>query len=94
MAYLKNFGTGWGFLPDYDALAFVDNHDNQRGHSSGGNVLTYKQSREYKIANAFMMAWPYAFVQIMSSYDFPSDKKWQGPPSNDGKDTKDVTVNA
>lgn len=92
MAYLKNFGTGWGFIADSDALAFVDNHDNQRGHGAGGAILTYKQSRSYKIANAFMMAWPYGFAQIMSSYDFPMTNDAQGPPSN-GPNTKDVIVN-
>jgi len=94
MAYLKNFGTGWGFISDYDSLAFIDNHDNQRGHGGGGEILTYKKSRGYKMANAFMMAWPYAFVQIMSSYDFPLSQDWLGPPTNGGGDTKDVIVNS
>ncbi len=93
MSFLKNFGTGWGMIPDGDSLAFVDNHDNQRGHGAGGEILTYRKSRSYKIANAFMMAWPYAFVQIMSSYDFVLANDWQGPPS-DGPNTKDVIVNA
>ena len=25
-----------------DALVFVDNHDNQRGHGGGGSVITFK----------------------------------------------------
>lgn len=91
LAYLKNFGVGWGFIADSDSLAFVDNHDNQRGHGAGGAILTYKSSRSYKIANAFMMAWPYAFVQVMSSYDFPMNQDWLGPPSNQGN-TLDVLV--
>lgn len=32
LQYLKNFGTGWGMIPDGDAQIMVDNHDNQRGH--------------------------------------------------------------
>jgi alpha-amylase len=51
MSYLKNFGTGWGFISDGDSLAFLDNHDNQRGHGGGGEILTYHKSKEYKIAN-------------------------------------------
>ena len=51
ISYLKNFGTGWGFISDGDSLAFVDNHDNQRGHGGGGEILTYQKSKEYKIAN-------------------------------------------
>lgn len=94
MSYLKNFGTGWGFIPDGDSLAFLDNHDNQRGHGGGGVILTFFEARRYKIANAFMLAWPYAFVQIMSSYDFIKSQDWQGPPTNGGGDTKDVIINA
>lgn len=39
-----------------------------------------------------MMAWPYAFVQIMSSYDFNKNIDWTGPPTNGGGDTKDVLI--
>ena len=43
LAYMENFGEAWGFLPDDDALVFVDNHDNQRGHGAGGeDILNYK----------------------------------------------------
>ncbi|NXB74452.1 AMYP amylase, partial [Donacobius atricapilla] len=46
MAYLKNWGEGWGFVPSDRALVFVDNHDNQRGHGAGGaSVLTFWDSR-------------------------------------------------
>ncbi len=93
MSYLKNFGTGWGFIPGDDSISFIDNHDNQRGHGGGGEIATYKNSRDYKIAIAFMMAWPYGFAQIISSYDFPLGDGEQGPPS-DGPITKDVIVNA
>ena len=85
LSYLKNFGTGWGFIPSEDSISFVDNHDNQRGHGGGGQILTFFESRLYKIATAFKMAWPYAFVQIMSSYNFIKSQDWQGPPSNGGK---------
>ena len=43
LAFMSNFGEAWGFLPDNDALVFVDNHDNQRGHGAGGaDILNYK----------------------------------------------------
>ena len=30
-------------MSDYDhAAVFIDNHDNQRGHGGGGNLLTHK----------------------------------------------------
>ena len=36
------YDQGWGMLDSQDAFVFVDNHDNQRGHGAGGDVLTYK----------------------------------------------------
>lgn len=40
------------------------------GSGAGGTILTYKQPREYKIAVAYMLAWSYGHVRVMSSYDF------------------------
>lgn len=55
LKWLQTFGEGWGFFPSQYSLTFVDNHDNQRD----GHVLTYKNGRTYKMANAFQLAWPY-----------------------------------
>jgi alpha-amylase len=45
-----SLGQPWGFVPDGDALVFVDNHDNQRGHGAGGeDILTYKEPKRYKV---------------------------------------------
>ena len=92
LSYLKNFGEGWGFLNGVSAVVFVDNHDNQRGHGGGGNVITFKQSRRYKMATAFALAWPYGHVRLMSSYGFDTD--WQGPPSDGSGNTNNVPINA
>ena len=32
---------GWGMLSSEDALVFVDNHDNQRGHGGAGLSLSH-----------------------------------------------------
>lgn len=93
LAYLKNFGENSGLIPDNDAVVFIDNHDNQRGHGAGGEILTHKKSRDYKIATSFMLAWPYGIVKIMSSYDFPLSNDALGPPSDKDGNTKDVTYN-
>ena len=37
--FLRNWGEGWGFMPNDKALVFVDNHDNQRGHGAGGAAI-------------------------------------------------------
>ena len=73
LAWLSTFGEAWGFLPSNSAVVFVDNHDNQRGHGGGGNVITYEDGRLYDLANVFMLAYPYGYPKVMSSYDFHND---------------------
>ena len=74
------YDQGWG-MADYEhAAVFVDNHDNQRSHGGGGNVLTHKDPYNYKLAGAFMLAHDYGFKRVMSSYYF-SDKD-EGPPAS------------
>lgn len=81
LRWLINWGEGWGFLPSWQALVFVDNHDNQRGHGGGGeSVLNYKVARQYKMATAFTLAHPYGIVRLMSSFDFAHSD--QGPPQD------------
>nr|BAV13234.1 alpha-amylase [Eisenia fetida] len=99
LANLVNFGEGWGQLSGFDALVFIDNHDNQRGHGAGGfgTILTFFEANMYKIATAFELAWDYGHVRLMSSYNWPRNivngvdtNDWVGPPTNGGGDTKDV----
>lgn len=40
-------------MPDGNALVFVDNHDNQRGHGGGGDLLTFRESKLYKVRRNF-----------------------------------------
>lgn len=83
LKWLVNWGTGWGMYPDRNALVFIDNHDNQRGHGGGGDsVLTFRVDRLYKMATAFMLAHPYGVTRVMSSYFW--EQKWE-----DGKDKND-----
>ncbi|KAL7011009.1 hypothetical protein ACKWTF_014046 [Chironomus riparius] len=93
LKYLRNFGEGWGFMASASALTFVDNHDNQRGHGAGGdNVLTYKVPKQYKMATAFHLAWPYGIPRIMSSFEFSDGD--QGPPANADGSLRSPTINA
>ncbi|MFL5735427.1 MAG: alpha-amylase [Chloroflexia bacterium] len=86
LANLEKFGTASVFLPSDKAIVFTDNHDNQRGHGAGGDVLTFKDGELYHLANVYMLAWPYGYPEVMSSYDFTNSD--QGPPSNaDGSTT-------
>ncbi|OLP82331.1 Alpha-amylase [Symbiodinium microadriaticum] len=74
MKYLDTFGEKWGFMSSDSAAVFLDNHDTQRGEAS----LTYKSGSLYTLANIFMLAHPYGYPKVMSSYYF--DDHDQGPP--------------
>jgi alpha-amylase len=83
LADLRTFGETWGLMPSNKAVAFTDNHDKQRGHGGGGNYLTYHNGPTYDLANVFMLAWPYGYPVIMSSYAFNTSTAFDtshGPP--------------
>jgi len=83
LADLRTFGESWGLLPSDRGVAFTDNHDKQRGHAGGGNYLTYHDGPTYDLANVFMLAWPYGYPVVMSSYAFNTSSAFDtsyGPP--------------
>lgn len=103
LRYLKNFGQEWGMVSGDNAVTFVDNHDNQRGHGAGGfgSILTFFEARMYKMATAFMLAWPYGLPRVMSSYhwnryvEHGKDKNdWIGPPHDEHYNIKPVIRNS
>eukprot|EP00927_Polykrikos_kofoidii_P008767 TRINITY_DN1365_c0_g1_i4.p1 TRINITY_DN1365_c0_g1~~TRINITY_DN1365_c0_g1_i4.p1 ORF type:complete len:418 (-),score=45.45 TRINITY_DN1365_c0_g1_i4:37-1173(-) len=71
---LNGFGESWGLMSSDKAVVFIDNHDTQRGEAK----LTYKSGDSYQLANIFMLAHPYGYPKVMSSYYFDSHD--QGPP--------------
>ncbi|CAI4223618.1 unnamed protein product [Auanema sp. JU1783] len=71
-------GSAYGNGEDHDVLTFIDNHDNQR--DSNPYVVTYKDKERYKLAVAFMLAWPYGYPRVMSSYYFSYSD--QSPPNS------------
>ncbi|HMG57469.1 MAG TPA: carbohydrate-binding module family 20 domain-containing protein [Kofleriaceae bacterium] len=87
LADLRTFGESWGLMPSNRGVAFTDNHDTQRGHAGGGGVLTYHNGPTYDLANVFMLAWPYGFPVVMSSYAFNTSSAFDtsfGPPFDTG----------
>ncbi|MFF9026573.1 alpha-amylase [Streptomyces iakyrus] len=75
LAYLKNYGEGWGYMSSGVSGVFVDNHDTERNSST----LSYKDNATYTLANVFMLAWPYGAPDINSGYEFSDHDA--GPPN-------------
>jgi alpha-amylase len=77
----------WGMMPSDKAVVFLENHDTQRG---GG--ISYRDGDVYRIANVWMLAQPYGYPSVMSSYAFTQDRAGHdaGPPSDAAGATSDV----
>jgi alpha-amylase len=76
---ISNIGNWPGWLASDKAITFVSNHDNQRQNTN--NIVTHKDGNNANnMAHVFMLAWPYGYPKVMSSYDW-SDHD-QGPPSH------------
>lgn len=76
---LRNIGIWSGWLASADAITFVANHDNQRQNT--GNIITHKDGMNVNnIAHVFMLAFPYGYPEVMSSYNWSNHD--QGPPTN------------
>lgn len=68
---LRNIGIWGGWLNSNQAVVFVSNHDDQREHPF--ETLTYKDvGNLYNIGEIFMLAYPYGYPKVMSSYYFDS----------------------
>jgi alpha-amylase len=81
----------WGLMPADKAVVFLENHDTQR---DGG--IGYRHGSVFRLANVWMLAQPYGYPSIMSSYAFAPGPGGRdiGPPSNAAGETNDVTCAA
>ena len=76
---LRPLNTWNDWLPSDSAVVFVANHDDQRQHPE--YTLTFNDEEGlYYLAHIFMLAYPYGYPKVMSSYYF--DDHDQGPPSS------------
>jgi alpha-amylase len=81
----------WGLMPSDKAVVFLENHDTQR---DGG--IGYRNGNVYRLANVWMLAQPYGYPSIMSSYAFTPGAGGRdvGPPSNGAGETNSVSCAA
>jgi alpha-amylase len=80
--------TGWGILPSDRAVVFINNHDTQRNRA-----LYYQDGVAHDLASVFMLAWPYGYPSVMSSFAFDrgtSAGLAAGPPSEAPGTTRPV----
>lgn len=74
---LAGIGSLNGWLPSDKAVVFVSNHDDQRYFAN--DIVTFRDPGDLNyIAEIFMLAYPYGYPKVMSSYYFNSFD--QGPP--------------
>jgi alpha-amylase len=71
--------AAWGLMPSDKAVVFLENHDTQ--HNTG--TIGYRDGNVFRIANVFMLAQPYGYPSILSSFAFnrPAENS-MGPPSD------------
>lgn len=70
--------AAWGLMPSDKAVIFLQNHDTQ--HQCG---IGYRNGNTFRVANVWMLAQPYGYPSILSSFAFdcPSGNS-MGPPSD------------
>ena len=69
LATLRDLRTASWLLPSDRAGAFVDNHDTERN----GQTLTYKNGTDYRLANVFLLSYPYGSPIVYSGYAFSNN---------------------
>ncbi|HEY0304745.1 MAG TPA: alpha-amylase family protein [Longimicrobiales bacterium] len=79
--------TAWGIMPTDKSVVFLQNHDTQ--HQGG---ISYRDGAIFRLANVWMLAQPYGYPTILSSYafDYPVGNS-MGPPSDASGTTRSVT---
>ena len=75
--------NAWSMMPSDKAVVFLQNHDTQ--HELGSQCgLRYTNPQVFRLANVWMLAEPYGYPSVLSSYAFSCDQVGItiGPPSD------------
>jgi len=82
--------AAWGLMPADKAVVFLQNHDTQ--HQCG---IGYRDGDAFRLANVWMLAQPYGYPSILSSYAFDCPLgNSMGPPSDANGNTSPVACAA
>lgn len=71
-----------GFPPSEGSIVFVTNHDIERSDRNSTLGFNTPEQNLYRLAQIFMLAWPYGYPQVFSGYKFNNYD--DGPPLTDG----------
>ncbi len=72
--------AAWGMMPSDKAVVFLQNHDTQ--HNTGS--ISYRDGDVFRLANVWMLAQPYGYPSILSSYAFQRPAENSMGPRSDG----------
>jgi alpha-amylase len=72
--------TAWGIMPSDKAVVFLQNHDTQ--HTCDN--ISYRNGAAFRLANVWMLAQPYGYPSILSSYAFSCGAGNSMGPISDG----------
>lgn len=82
--------AAWGLMPSDKAVVFLQNHDTQ--HQCG---ISYRDGDTFRLANVWMLAQPYGYPSVLSSYAFDCPLgNAMGPPSDANGNTYPVSCAA
>jgi alpha-amylase len=79
------------YLPSAQALVFTTDHDTER--DSPPAAVMYQDGAAYDLATVFLLAWPYGYPSLMSSFAFDRTSSAGlalGPPSDSMGDTDSI----
>ncbi len=68
----------WGLMPADKAVAFLQNHDTQHNPAN----ISYRNGQTFRLANVWMLAQPYGYPSVLSSYAFAFSNTSMGPVSD------------
>jgi alpha-amylase len=71
--------AAWGLMPSDKAVVFLQNHDTQ--HNCG---ISYRDGNAFRLANVWMLAEPYGYPSVLSSYAFNCPSQNSMGPVSDG----------
>jgi len=88
LSTLSTLSTMAMALPSAQAVVFTTNHDTERQMGP----IFYQDGASYDLATVMLLAWPYGYPSLMSSYAFSRSNFDLGPPSDTMGHTNSIYV--